>query len=312
MSGNHWSTERLLRCVLITFIFATFLTTGCAGSRSAENDDDYAIDTDVDEQMLYDAAQSSLLAGNFVDAIQQLERLESYFPFGRFAEQAQLELIYANFMRNDYDTAIIAAERFINLHPQHQNVDYAYYMKGLSSFQRDRGVLDVLLGTPEALRDVSGAKEAFIFFDEFLKRFPDSTYSKDAQLRMYSLRNVLAESELAIAVFYMRREAWLSALNRAREIVEHYPTTVVTPFALVVMIEANHRLGLNDARDDALRVLTLNFPDYPGFNDDGELVIGSRVRNKDRSVLNVLSFGLLDQPKSQNEIRLPPISVEKE
>ena len=285
-------------------LLACLLFFGCASNRNNQNESEF--DDTITEAELHERAQQALTIGNYVEAIDHLELLESYFPFGRTAEQAQLELIYANYMRTDYDSAILAAERFINLHPQHQNVDYAYYMKGLASFQRDRGFFDILLGTPEPLRDVSGAKEAFTLFAEFLIQFPDSIYAKDAQLRMYHLRNVMAESELAIAVFYLRRDTWLSAITRAREVIEHYPRTEIVPFALVVLIEANHRLGLTEARNDALEVLALNFPDWPGFNEEGELVIKPRIRNKDRSVLNTLTFGLIDKPEQKTEIRLKP------
>ncbi|MDE0645018.1 MAG: outer membrane protein assembly factor BamD [Gammaproteobacteria bacterium] len=290
---------KILPVLLVCLLFS-----GCAGNRGSQNDSEF--DEGITETELHERAQRALLIGNYVEAIEQLELLESYFPFGRSAEQAQLELIYANYMRTDYDSAILAADRFINLHPQHQNVDYAYYMKGLSSFQRDRGFFDILLGTPEPLRDISGAKEAFTLFAQFLNQFPDSIYAKDAQLRMYHLRNVMAESELAIAVFYLQRDTWLSAVTRAREVIEHYPRTEVIPFALVVLVEANHRLGLTEARDDALEVLARNFPDYQGFNEDGELVIKPRLRNKDRSILNTLTFGLLDKPQRGEEIRLKP------
>ena len=297
-------------CALLVVVFV-FLT-GCAFFGSG-NQTDEETPQDVGEsrdRTLYDEAQLSLKNGDYTKAIDRLELLESHFPFGRYAEQAQLELIYAHFMRTDYDTAILAAERFINLHPQHQNADYAYYMRGLSNFQRDRGFFDRLLGTPEPLRDVSSARMAFAQFEELLTNFPNSYYATDAQRRMYYLRNVLAEAELHIAYFYLHRDAWISAINRAREVIEHFPKSAVVPRALEVVIEANHKLGLEDAANDALEILALNFPDYEGFNDDGELVIRRPVRNKDRSLLNTITLGLLDRPKSGAVIKLVPPETE--
>lgn len=290
------------------FVVTTLLVSGCTflGAGNKQRNASLEEEEKSGEQVLYESAQRSLFNGDYTDAIERLERLETHFPFGRFAEQAQLELIYANFMQTDYDTAILAAERFINLHPQHQSADYAYYMKGLSNFQRDRGFFDRLLGTPEPLRDVSSARTAFSQFEELLTKFPGSRYARDAQYRMYYLRNVLAEAELNVAYFYLRRDAWVSATNRAREIVEHYPQSAVVPHALVILIEANFKLGLQDAADDALQILALNFPDWPDFNDKGELVIKSRVRNKDRSFLNAITFGLLDRPRSASTIKLEP------
>ncbi|MXZ44084.1 MAG: outer membrane protein assembly factor BamD [Gammaproteobacteria bacterium] len=289
---------------LFTGLF--LLVSGCAffGSGNKQNDASVADEVDSGEQTLYAEAQRYINNRDYKAAIARLELLEAHYPFGRWAEQAQLELIYANFMMTDYDSAINAADRFIGLHPQHQHVDYAYYMKGLSNFQRDRGFFDKLLGTPEPLRDVSSARTAFTQFEALLTSFPDSMYARDAQHRMHYLRNVLAEAELNVAYFYLRRDAWVSAINRAREVIEHYPKSAVVDDALVVLIEANHKLGLKDAADDALEILSLNFPEWKGFNDEGELVIRSAIRNKDRSFINTITLGLLDRPRTTAILKL--------
>ena len=298
----------VIKPLFVVWLALCVLLQGCVlwpfgkNTSNAEEEDE----EQVTEQILYEHAQTSLLTGNYIDAIERLELLESHFPFGRYAEQAQLELVYANFMRTDYDSAIVAADRFISLHPQHPNADYAYYMKGLSSYQRDRGFFDRLLGTPEALRDVSAARQSFVDFEKFLSNYPDSMYAKDAQLRMIYLRNILAESELNIAIFYMHRDAWISAANRARNVIENFPRTAAVPRALAISVEANHKLGLDEAADDALEVLALNFPDYSGFDAAGNLIIDTPVRNRDRSFLNTITFGLLDRPKSSRRITLKP------
>ncbi len=297
-----------LQKLLPTILLLSVLLHGCAlipfvGKRSEDPQQD---EEDVSEQILYEHAQSSLLAGNYIDAIDRLELLESHFPFGRYAEQAQMELIYANFMRTDFDTSIVAADRFLNLHPQHPNADYAYYMKGLANYQRDRGFFDRLLGTPEPLRDVTSARQAFVDFENFLSLYPASIYAKDAQLRMIYLRNVLAESELNVALFYLRRDAWVSAITRARNIVENFPQSSAVPRALAVMVEANHKLELPEASNDALEVLALNFPDYSGFDENGNLVIEASARNSDRSFLNAVTFGILDRPERRGRVLLTP------
>ncbi len=296
-----------MKKLCLSIIVLAFLVSGCAlwpFGKKSENSE--ISEPDITEQILYENAQKSLLVGNYADGIERLETLEKFFPFGRYAEQAQLELIYANFMKTDFDSAIVAADRFINLHPQHPNADYAYYMKGMSNFQRDRGFFDRLLGTPEPLRDVSSARTAFLQFEEFLTNYPNSTYAKDAQLRMHHLRNVLAASELNVAYFYMRRDAWISAANRAKEIIEHYPRSSTVPHALVVIVEANHKLGLHEASQDALEVLKLNFEDWPGLSPDGSLKIKNPIKNKDRSFLNVITFGLLDKPDVPRTIIIEP------
>ena len=172
--------------------------------------------------MLYRSAQSSLRSGNYRDAITKLQKLEARFPFGRYAEQAQLELIYANFMSYQPEAARSAADRFIRLHPQHPNVDYAYYIKGLAEFNKDRGLLDRFAATDISKRDPTSAKQAFDDFSEFLQRHPDSEYAADARQRMMFLVNILAKYEINVAKFYMRRGAYVAAANRARNVVEHY------------------------------------------------------------------------------------------
>ena len=248
------------------------------------------------EQKLYESAQKSIRTGNYTVGIERLEAIETHFPFGQFAEQAQLELIYANYMKGSYDDATIAAERFIELHPTHPHVDYAYYMRGLSSFERDRGFFDRFLGSPDATRDISSAKKAFEEFNELLKEFPGSLYAKDARKRMVHLRNIIAEHELIIAKFYLNNNTWVAAANRAAGIVEHFPSSVVVPEALSILVEANYKLGLEEPANNALRVLALNFPSYDSFNEDGTLVLREQLKDRDRSLANVLTFGLLDRP----------------
>lgn len=256
------------------------------------------------EQALYRSAQSSLRSGNYTAAITKLEALETRFPFGSYGEQAQLELIYAHFMAYDQESAIRAADRFIRLHPQHTNVDYAYYLRGLAQFESGRGYID-RIGTAEvARRDMTSVEAAFADFNQLVVRYPASSYAPDARQRMIYLRNLLAEAELAIADFYMRRGGFVAAANRARYVVENFPGAPATPDALVIIIEANHRLGLTDSANDALRVLAVNYPDHTGFDDQGNFLLEEVVRNRDRSWINILTFGLLDRPTPPPPIRI--------
>ena len=248
------------------------------------------------EQKLYEAAQSAIRSGNYTVGINRLEAIETHFPFGQYAEQAQLELIYANFMKSDFEAATVAATRFIELHPKHPRADYAYYMRGLASYEKNRGFFDRFLGSPQASRDVSSAEDAFIEFNELLQNFPNSLYAKDAKARMLHLRNIIAEHELMIAQFYLNHDTWVAAANRAAGIVENFPSTSSVPEALAIVVEANHKLGLEDPANDALRVLALNFPNYEAFDETGKLVLRDAIRNRDRSLANIMTFGLLDRP----------------
>lgn len=259
------------------------------------------------EQQIYQAAQRSLRSANYNDAIAQLQALEARFPFGRYAEQAQLELIYAYYMSFQPEAARSAADRFIRLHPQHPNVDYAFYLKGLAAYEQDRSFLDRFFPTDQASRDIGAARDSFADFSQLLARYPDSEYAPDARQRMIHLRNLLARSEILVGRFYLSREAYVAAVNRGRSVVEEYPTTPSVPEGLALMIEGYLKLNLPEPANDALRVLALNYPDYPGLDAEGRFVISPTLRNRDRSWVNLATFGLLDDPETPPtlEMRVP-------
>lgn len=261
-------------------------------------------DMNATEQALYRNAQRSLRSGNYSVGIETLQRLEARFPFGRYAEQAQLEIIYAHYMASAYESARTSADRFIRLHPSHPHIDYAYYLKGLASFSKNKGLMDRIFASDPARRDMTSARESYADFSALLARYPSSQYAPDSRQRMLYLRDLIARSELHVADYYMRRQAYVAAANRARYVVETYSKSEVAADALAVIIEANYRLGLHDAANDALRVLALNFPDYDAFDEDGNLVLADQVRNRDRSWTNMITFGLLDRPNVP-----PPIKI---
>jgi outer membrane protein assembly factor BamD len=297
-------THPVLR--LAPLLLAALLVGGCSilPFWGGKDDDDVDADINATEQLLYRNVQRSLRAGNYQQAVQDLGRLEARFPFGRYAEQAQLELIYAHYMGHNPDAARNAADRFIRLHPQHPNIDYAYYLKGLAAYNRNRGVFDRLFATDLSKRDMTSAQEAYTDFAILLDRYPDSPYAPDARQRMLYLRNLLASAELNIASFYMERNAYIAAANRARFIVENYSKADAVPDALALLVEANHKLGHDDAANDALQVLAVNFPDYHAFDVDGSLVLAEQIRNRDRSWTNIMTLGLLDRPDVPPPIRL--------
>lgn len=267
-------------------------------------DDDADEEIETTEQKVYRDAQRYLRSGNYQQATAQLEMLEARFPFGRYAEQAQLELIYARYMAFDLDAADAAADRFIRLHPQHSNIDYAYYIKALSSFNKNDGIMDRLFETDTSKRDMAPARQSYADFGLLLARYPNSQYAPDTTQRMIHLRNVLARSEIAVADYYLRRAAYIAAANRARYVLETYPQAEATPDALLVLIEANYKLGLKDEANNALRVLALNYPNFPAFDEEGNLVLTATIRNRDRSWTNVMTLGLIDRPDVP-----PPIKI---
>lgn len=261
-------------------------------------------EVETTEQRLYRDAQRWLRSGNYQNAITALERLEARFPFGRYAEQAQLELIYARYQSLDYEGTRAAAERFIRLHPQHSNVDYAYYIKGLSGFYRNSGIMDRLFEAQTHKRDMAPLRESYADFAQLLARYPTSQYVPDTRQRMIFLRNVLADHELAVADYYLRRQAYVAAANRARYVLETYPQSKGVAEALLVLVESNHELGLHEEANNVLRVLATNYPQHDAFDEEGNLVLASRIRNRDRSWTNIMTLGLLDRPEVPPPIRI--------
>ena len=236
------------------------------------------------EKELYDQAQTRLKNGSFSTAILSLEALESRFPFGRYAEQAQAELIYAYYMNSQFEASQSAAERFINLHPRHSHTGYAFYMKGLAAFTDDSGLFSRYFQSDLAKREVVMAQTSFGELSEFISRYPESKYVPHAKQRMIYLRNLLAEHEIYVADFYMKSGAYLAAIGRAKYVIENLPNTPQTPFALSILIEAYEILEYEELRKTSLEVLNAN---YPNFDFQGNESV------KERSWANILTLGLI-------------------
>lgn len=219
---------------------------------------------------LYSAARAAMAEGDYETAIKHLETLEARYPFGRYAQQAQLEVAYAYYKYDEPESAIAAAERFIKLHPRHPHVDYAWYLKGLINFKRGRGFLDRFFPSDPAQLDQAALRQAYHDFGELIRRFPESRYAPDARQRMVYLRNVMAEHEIAVARFYMRRGAYVAAVNRASTVVQRYDRSPAMAEALAILVEAYRRLELPRLAADAERLLRLNFPDHPLVARTGE------------------------------------------
>ncbi|MGD8913542.1 MAG: outer membrane protein assembly factor BamD [Candidatus Thiodiazotropha sp.] len=206
----------------------------------------------------YSEAKSALMDGDYEAAIKHYNALQARYPFGRYATQSQLDIIYAHYKNGEPDSAITAADRFIKLNPQSPYVDYAYYMKGIANYNRNQSIFSRLLPSDPSERDAGAALDAFNDFDKLVRRYPDSKYSADARQRMLYLRNNIAKYQIHIAEYYMRRGAYLAAANRANRVVTQFQRTDAMKRALEIMIDAYTRLGMTDLADDARRVLTLN------------------------------------------------------
>ncbi|MDE2599744.1 MAG: outer membrane protein assembly factor BamD [Rhodocyclaceae bacterium] len=209
---------------------------------------------------IYSEAKSSMSDGAYDKAIKYFERLEARYPYGRYAQQAQLETAYAYYRQGEAASAIAACDRFIRLQPNHPNVDYAYYLKGLANFNEDLGILGYVSNQDLTERDPKAARESFDAFRDLVTRFPDSKYAPDARDRMNYLVNALASHQVHVANYYMRRGAYVAAANRAQSAIKNYPDAPANEAALAIMVKSYDALGMTDLRDDAERVMRKNFP----------------------------------------------------
>lgn len=212
-------------------------------------------------QRLYGEAKDAMSNKDWPRAIKYLEKLEARYPYGRFAQQAQLEIAYAHWKDNERASAVAAIERFIKMYPNHASVDYAWYLKGLINFNDQYGLLTWLTSPDMSDRDPKSTRESFAAFKEVVTRFPESKYAPDAAARMRYLINALAAHEVHVARYYMKRGAYLAAANRAQFAIRHYAQAPATEEAVFVLVLAYDRLGMNDLRDAADRVMRNNFPD---------------------------------------------------
>jgi outer membrane protein assembly factor BamD len=232
------------------------------------------------QQRLFTEASDAMRAGNYDLAIKYFEILESRYPFGKYAHQAQINVAYAYYRFAEPESALAAADRFIRLHPDHPATAYAFYLRGLVNFNRSLGFFDRFIPTDNSQRDPGAALDSYKDFAEVVRQFPESDYAEDAARRMLYLRNNLARHEINVARYYMRRGAFLAAANRADYVVRNFQRTPSLRDALEIMIDAYTELGMTDLAGDTQRVLALNEQSGALIQDPQELVdqpIGARV-----------------------------------
>ena len=273
------------------------LIIGLALCGCSSNDELPEIGADAGEQQIYDDAQGYLRSENYDLAVRSFQQLEARYPFGKYAEQAQLELIYAHYNAYEHEAAVEAADRFIRLHPGNPNVDYAYYMKGLAAYTANEDIFARFLPTDNTKRDTSQAREAFAEFAQLLARFPGSPYAADAEARMIALRNLLARHEINIANYYLRRGAYLAAANRGRYVVENFQRTPAVADGLAVMAQGYILLNMDELAEESIAVLAKNFPDHPSVDKNGQFKSSYTLDGVQRSWVNTLTLGLFDPPQ---------------
>jgi len=234
---------------------AALLLAACGGDEQIKDENEAAA-------KLYQEAKKALMSHNWDLAIQRYKLLRSRFPFGRYAEQGQLDLAYAYHEAGQPENVTSELDRFIRTFPTHPNVDYAYYLRGLTHYEQNMGLFAKMFPARMATREQTTFRQAFQDFSELLRRYPESRYAPDARQRMVFLRNLLAQHEIEVANYYMRRNAYIAAVNRADYVLETYPQSPANADALAIQVQAYKELGMDELAQDAERVLKMNYPDH--------------------------------------------------
>jgi outer membrane protein assembly factor BamD len=250
---------------LFRLLAALFVVVFVAGCSSLDQGPDETAGWSANK--LYSEAKDAQTDGAWDKAAKMLEKLESRFPYGRYAQQAQLELGYVYWKGGEVGSALAACDRFIKLHPNHPAVDYVYYLKGLINFNEDLGILGYISTQDPTERDPKAAREAFDALRELVTRFPNSKYAPDATKRLNYLVNALASQEVHVARYYIKRGAYIAAANRAQFAIKTYPQTPAVEEAMFALVTAYDKLGMNDLRDDAERVMRKNYPNSRFYKD---------------------------------------------
>jgi outer membrane protein assembly factor BamD len=235
-------------------LLIVLLLAGCAGGADATKD--WTV------EQFYETAKQYLDAGNYDEAIKHYEQLQGRYPYGRHAEQAQIEIAYAYYKYDEPALALAACDRFLRQYPTHPSADYVYYLKGIVNFREKLSLANWLFGTDDDLhdRDPRSTRESYETFKELLQRFPTSRYAEDAKYRMDYLFEAQARYEVSVADYYYQHHAYVAAVNRTKYALENYPRTPATEDALGIQALAYKKMGLDKLFDDTVRVLTRNFP----------------------------------------------------
>lgn len=251
---------KLAKALLLLPLLATLA--GCSLFPKSSHED-YIEDRERTAKQIYDQAQRAAQRGNWDEAVERFETLQARYPFGSYAEQAQLDIIYVYYQAEEWDSVIAAADRFMRLNPTHERVDYALYMRASAHRHRGRDFLGRIFKTDRSWRDPEPLHLAFNDLKRLVTEFPESQYADDARDQMLQLRDWLARHEIHVARFYMERDAFVAAANRAKAVIENYQETPAVREALEILAKAYGHLEMGELREDVLRVIQLNYPDHP-------------------------------------------------
>lgn len=287
------SQPRFHVTIMAIVLGSATVVAGCSSNPSKD-----VVDTgpSASDKIYFQTAEKALQRKQYTEASKALEAIDSYYPTGAYAQQAQLELLFVKFQQKDFESAVAAADRFIRLNPQHPNVDYAYYVKGVSNMELNYDGLLRYTSLQQAHRDVSYLKLAYQNFVDLIRRFPSSDYSVDAAQRMKFIGQELAESEINIARYNIKRKAWVAAAERAQWVIEYYPQTPQVAEALATAAYSYQQLGDNNTAKQYLDVIKLNYPQL--VKADGSVNLEA-TRNQ-RSLFNRVTLGVLGRSAKAN------------
>ncbi|MDR3443088.1 MAG: outer membrane protein assembly factor BamD [Legionella sp.] len=243
-----------MKRIQVLFLCSLIIALSSCKTWWGKDDDDKNPFKGMTVEQLHTESQKALRKKEYASAIKRLEAIETMYPFSDYTESSQMDLIYAYYKNEDYPSAAATAERFIHLYPRAKNVDYAYYLRGLSNFQQTRGVFAKILPMDESWRDPGTQTQAYSDFAVLIQKFPESKYKANALQRMIYLRNMFAQHELNVSKFYFKRKMYVAAIERAGYLVKNYPQAPTVKEALVIMYDSNRALGLNKAADEAMAV----------------------------------------------------------
>lgn len=284
--------KRILQFLMI------ILLVDLAGCSIFRDDDEREKTRILTEGQLYERIQEMLDDKTYDLAVENLQLLESRFPFGVYAEQAQLEIIYAYYKSGEEAAAVASADRFLQLHPDHPDADYAWYMKGLANYTLKPGLLSRFYKVDYAAKDIEPARLSFFEFQNFVRFFPNSPYAADARVRMINIKHALARHEVIVANYYIKRRSYSAAISRAKIVIEEYQRSDAIADAMAVLAYCYDRIHLNDLALQYVDLLKINFPDHTSLNSEGEFRYGKDYDPERRSLVNRLSIGLLDAPRA--------------
>ncbi len=243
---------------------AALILTGCGSGGHKDSLAPYRKET---SSQLYQGAQKSMKDGDYGDAVKQYEALDAIYPFGAYARQAQLNIVYAYYMNDDQLSAMVAADRYIHLYPQGPDVDYAYYMKGVVDYRQGMTWLQKVVGSDPSARDMTHLNSSFGAFNQLVQRFPRSRYRDNSILHMLYIRNMIAKHNMDVAEYYYDRKAYVAAINRSMTVIKHFQGSPQVIKGLGLVVKSYRKLRMPQQADQYYAILAKSYPDSKTFKD---------------------------------------------